>query len=335
LPAGIRGLKMLEFSMKIFVDMTLPPGALALLQMGTVGHELLFPLSPATSVLAKAETDPQFFAADIAFGQPDPAAIEKSTHLKWIHVSSSGIARYDNPRFRALVGGRKIVVSNSAAVFAEACAMHALSFLVAQARNLPLALKTRTANGTPAWSDLRRGSTTLRGETVLILGYGAIGQRLAELLQPFGMTVIGFRRKPRGDESIPMVAENELTAALGRAQHIVNILPESEQTRGFFDAQRLALLHAGAVFYNIGRGVTVNQTALLEAMRSGQLKAAWLDVTDPEPLPEDHPLWREPNCFITPHIAGGQGAEFEVLVRHFLENLNRFVRGKPLADRVM
>jgi phosphoglycerate dehydrogenase-like enzyme len=91
----------------------------------------------------------------------------------------------------------------------------------------------------------------------------------------------------------------------------------------------------GAIFYNIGRGTTVNQASLLDALRSGHLKAAWLDVTEPEPLPDNHPLWAEPNCFITPHIAGGQTGEARTLVRHFLQNLQRFVRGEPLLDRVM
>jgi phosphoglycerate dehydrogenase-like enzyme len=91
----------------------------------------------------------------------------------------------------------------------------------------------------------------------------------------------------------------------------------------------------GAVFYNIGRGTTVAQDALLDALRSGRLGAAWLDVTEPEPLPDEHPLWAEPNCFITPHVAGGHVGEAKTLVRHFLKNFDRFICRKPLLDRVM
>jgi phosphoglycerate dehydrogenase-like enzyme len=79
----------------------------------------------------------------------------------------------------------------------------------------------------------------------------------------------------------------------------------------------------------------VEQNALSQALHSGHLKAAWLDVTEPEPLPDNHPLWAEPNCFITPHIAGGHADEAKTLVRHFIANLQRFVRGEPLRDRVM
>jgi phosphoglycerate dehydrogenase-like enzyme len=120
-----------------------------------------------------------------------------------------------------------------------------------------------------------------------------------------------------------------------QAHHIVNILPESAETRHFFNRARFAAVKPGAIFYNIGRGVTVDQEALLEALRSGRIAAAWLDVTDPEPLPDDHPLWAEPHCFVTPHVAGGHVDEAKTLVRHFLTNLERFVHGEPLLDRVM
>jgi phosphoglycerate dehydrogenase-like enzyme len=91
----------------------------------------------------------------------------------------------------------------------------------------------------------------------------------------------------------------------------------------------------GAVFYNIGRGTTVDQVALIAALKAGPLSAAYLDVTDPEPLPPNHPLWTAPNCWITPHTAGGHDDEFGRLAGHFLQNLGRFGRGETLADRVI
>ena len=239
--------------MNIFVDLALSPTALAALQAGTAGHQLLFPHTPATSVLAAPQADPRFASADVAFGQPDPKAVAEARQLKWIHVSSSGITRYDNPQFRTLVAERKIVVSNSASVYAEPCAVHALSFLVAQARNLPTALKTRAANGTPKWNELRHASGTLRGETVLILGFGAIGARLAQLLRPFGANVVAYRRQARGDELVPVVTEQGLPTALAQANHIVNVLPDSCLTRHFFNAQRFAAIRPGAVFYDSSR----------------------------------------------------------------------------------
>ena len=204
--------------LRIFVDFAVTPEVLELLQEGTPGHQLVFPKTPVSSVLAKAEPDPQFATVDIAFGQPEPGAIAEASQLKWIHISTSGITRYDNPQFRALMAERKILVTNSASVYNEACAVHVLSFMLAQARKLPQALQCRTGNGSKAWLEIRGSSGTLRGETVLILGYGAIGKRLAELLRPFNMKVMAYRRKPRGDEGVPVIAGEQLAWCAGRGR---------------------------------------------------------------------------------------------------------------------
>lgn len=320
---------------RIFSDFVGTPEASELLRAGTVEQELVFAKTPVSSVLATAGREPAFTTADIAFGQPDPEAIAEAKQLKWIQISTSSIARYDNPQFRAMVAERKIAVSNSASVYNEACALHVLSFMTAQARQLPRALTSRSAGGTADWIQLRGSCGTLRGDIVLILGYGAIGKRLAELLRPFDLKLVAYRRKARGDEGLPVITEPELPEVLAEADHVINILPDSAETRQFFNADRFAMIKPGAIFYNIGRGTTVVQDALLGSLRSERIRAAWLDVTDPELLPDEHPLRSEPNCFITPHIAGGHTGEAKTLVRHFLQNLDRFVRGELLLDRVM
>lgn len=324
-------------ALRIYVDFALAPEVLALLREGTRGHVLIFPKAPAASVLAKADYDPLFATADVAFGQPDPAWLADAGRLKWIHISTSGITRYDNAPMRAFTASRRIPLTNSASVYREACALHAMSFLLAQSRHLPRSLQTRTPNGSPAWQTLRGSCRLLQGQTVLIIGYGAIGERLVELLRPLGVSLIAYRRQARGNETVPMLTTpDQLDRALAEsADHVVNILPDHASTRGFFGRERLGTLKPGAVFYNIGRGTTVDQEALLAALRTQRLAAAWLDVTDPEPLPDDHPLRAEPNCFITPHVAGGHTDEAQTLVRHFLANFARFVDGQPLLDRVM
>lgn len=322
-------------TLRIYVDLAMPPDALELLRAGTARHELVFPATPISSVLAKGERDPRFAIVDVAFGQPDLGAIAEAERLRWIHVSSAGITRYDTPEFRAQAEARGLAVSNSSEVYNEACAVHVLSFMLAQARQIPLGLRTRAASGSPAWQALRSGSRTLRDETVLLMGYGAIARRLAEMLAPFEVKVVAHRRAARGNERLPIVTANGLATALAAADHVVNILPESAETQGFFNEARFAGMKPGAIFYNIGRGATVDQDSLVATLRSGRLGAAWLDVTEPEPLPDSHPLWAEPNCFITPHVAGGHTGEAKTLVRHFLKNLERFVRNEPLADRVM
>ena len=322
--------------LRIFADLALPQDAIDLLRAGTAGHDLLFPRVPAASVLAKADLDPQLPTADIAFGQPDIEGIAEAAQMKWVHVGSSGYTRYDTAKFRSLVAEKGIRVTNSASVYCEPCAYHVLSMMLAQARRLPPALASRAASGTPEWLELRGSCTPFRGQTALILGYGAIGKRLVEFLRPFGIRVLAYRRKARGDEGVPVIGDDQLGHTLANeADHIINILPESPETRHFFDSARFAQVRHGAIFYNIGRGATVDQTALLSALHSGHLGAAWLDVTSPEPLPDGHPLLSAPNCYITPHIAGGHVDEAKSLVNHFLSNLKRYLLGEPLLDQIM
>ncbi|NBV85749.1 MAG: D-2-hydroxyacid dehydrogenase, partial [Verrucomicrobia bacterium] len=175
----------------------------------------------------------------------------------------------------------------------------------------------------------------ISGQTVLLLGFGAIGRRLAQLLAPFGVKLLAFRRQSTAPEGVELVAEANLPAALARADHVVNILPETPFTLHFINAERLAHIQPSARFYNVGRGSTVDQSALANALFSGKLGAAFLDVTSPEPLPPDHPLWTTPNCYITPHTAGGRHDQDEAVVRHFLRNLKAFEKGESLEDRVL
>jgi phosphoglycerate dehydrogenase-like enzyme len=154
-------------------------------------------------------------------------------------------------------------------------------------------------------------------------------------LRPFTPHLSGVRRELRGDESIPTLRFEDpaLPELLARADHVVNLLPGADATKLYFDAARLAGLKPGAIFYNVGRGSTVDQRALSALLLEGRLQAALLDVTDPEPLPPDHPLWMAPNCFITPHTAGGHHDEGDRLVDHFIANLQRFERSEPVLDR--
>lgn len=321
--------------LKIFSDTLLGERAAKLLLEGTAPHEIIIPAKRPASVLAAPESDPSFGLADIAFGQPDLESIRRSENLKWIHVSTAGFTRYDTPEFRALVKERGIVVTNSSVVYAISCADHTLAFMLAHARVLPRALASHAPNGSPEWSQLRGDSVSLRGHNVVILGYGGIAKELVKLLAPFDMNITAMRRQARGDEGFPVVNAEQLPAALAEADHVINILPDNAESLDFINAERLSQMKPGAVFYNIGRGTTVDQDALAASLHSGHLAAAWLDVTEPEPLAADHPLRLAPNCYITPHIAGGHGDESLTLVKHFLGNLDRYVKGAELVDRIM
>jgi phosphoglycerate dehydrogenase-like enzyme len=310
-------------------------GPRALLTAGLKAHRLIFSTQLSASNLAKAAPDPALAEADVAFGQPDPDSVLASPRLRWAQLTTAGYTRYDTPDFRTAFGVRGGLLTNSSGVYDEPCAEQALAFMLAQARQLPASHESQRTDR--AWPHLERRaiSRLLLGQSVVLLGFGAIGRRLAELLAPFHMRVTAVRRKPAGDENVAVVTEDQLDDALATADHVVNILPENPATIRFVNAARFGAMKPGAIFYNVGRGTTVDQDALLAALPTGTPGAAYLDVTDPEPLPPEHPLWTAPHCHITPHTAGGHDNEQERLVQHFLDNLGRFERGETLRDRVI
>jgi phosphoglycerate dehydrogenase-like enzyme len=321
--------------LRIWTDLRLSGAALELLHQETQPHQLILSKVPASSILSGGEPDPDLQDADIAFGQPDVAGLVNAPRLRWIHITTAGYTRYDTDAFRAHVAAHKIVVTNSSQVFAEPCVEQVLSYMLAQTRQLPLTLGTICGNGSNEWNHLRQTCSTLCGQSVLLVGFGVIARRLAEVLAPFRMHIRAFRRKARGNEGLPVLTEVELPEALATSDHVINILPDNPSSRHFFNGERFRQMKAGSVFYNIGRGTTVDQTALAGALEDGHLRAAWLDVTDPEPLPADHPLRLSPNCYITPHTGGGHAGENESLVNHFLQNFKRHLQGEPLLDRIM
>jgi phosphoglycerate dehydrogenase-like enzyme len=322
--------------MKIWCNLSLGDLERALLIDGLRGHELIESQAGSASVLAVAESDESLYEADIAMGQPAPEDVLKAPKLKWLQITTAGYARYDTAAFRAGVKERKIMVSNSSAVYDLACAEHLMAFMLAQSRHLPAALAgNNCASGTSEWNALRARCRPLAGQSVLILGYGAIGEMFVQLLAPFNMNITAVRRSPTGRERVPTVGLDALPGILGQADHVVSILPDSSETLNFVDAKFLNSMKAGATFYNIGRGTTVNQNDLVDALREEHLGSAWLDVTNPEPLPEDHPLRHLSNCYITPHTAGGYQGESLCVIRHFLKNLDAYESGQALLNRIM
>jgi phosphoglycerate dehydrogenase-like enzyme len=179
---------------------------------------------------------------------------------------------------------------------------------------------------TRRWSDT--APRELQGATVLIVGFGSIGRAVERRLEPFGVTVIGVARHAR--EGVH--GTSELPALVERADAVVLLTPLTSETRGLFDAALLARMRDGALLLNAGRGGVVDTEALVAELESGRLRAV-LDVVDPEPLPDDHPLW-ETALAITPHNSGDTAAADERAVRFAAEQLARFARGEPLHNVV-
>lgn len=355
-------------SLNIWTNGIFSPNATRMLEEGTSGHTLVFSKFASASVLTAGQSDPDLARADVAFGQPDPQDCLDNLRLKWVEVSSAGYTRYDTPEFLGAFGGRGSAFTNACGVFADPCAQHVLAMMLAFGRQLLPSFVDQLTDHSWHYTERRYHSRLLTGQTVLMLGFGSIGRRLAQLLAPFGMRLIALRRsipqpfaleaaseaeanrvlqspfearlsalrrsvEPGSD--VHMITRAELPSFLPEADHIVNILPAHASTDYLVDADFLAACRADARFYNVGRGTTVDQQALMQALHEKRLGAAYLDVMDPEPLPADHALWTTPNCYITPHTAGGRHDQDETLVRHFLQNLAAFQSGAPMRDRVV
>jgi phosphoglycerate dehydrogenase-like enzyme len=314
-------------SLTLWTNFAMGPDKLAALQAQLAPHTLLYH--------SGKDPDPRMDWAQVAFGQPDLQQLVQSTHLRWLHISTAGYDRYDREELRESLKARGAIMTNSSSVFAEPCAQHLLAMMLSMTRRLNEALDNQ--RGPRAWicEEIRSRSRLLGDQNVLMAGYGAIARRLTELLAPFRPSIIAARRAVRGDEPVRTVSMDQLSEHLSWADHVLNILPMSPTTQSFFEASRFALMKPTAVFYNIGRGRTVDQTALRSALSERRIAAAYLDVMHPEPLSSDDPLWTTPNCYIVPHTGGGFPNERDAQVRHFVTNLKRYERGETLLDKVV
>jgi len=308
---------------------------MALLREGTRGHELVLSGELNQSVLTVGGRDPGMKGVEIAFGQPNAADCQDYGSVRWIEVSSAGYTRYDTEEFRTALRARGAILTNASQVYAEPCAEHVLAMMLALGRELLPSHATQLGDRAWPYAERRDHSRLLAGQTVTMLGFGAIGRRLAELLTPFRMRIYALRRQLRSEAGVHVVAEENLTKVLGESDHVVNVLPENEATRNYVNKRRISCFQPGARFYNVGRGATVDQDALVEALNSGRVGAAYLDVMVPEPLPPGHVLWTTPNCYLTPHTAGGRHLGELELVRHFLANLAAFEKHGEMTDRVV
>jgi phosphoglycerate dehydrogenase-like enzyme len=214
-------------------------------------------------------------------------------------------------------------------------AEHAVAMMLSLNRNLPRFARAMDQGGWSRGPALTGGMASVSGKTLLVLGLGGIGTEAARLGDALGMRVLGMRNSSRdGPPFVDYVGlSSEMLDLAAKADVIVNALPLTEKTRGLVDARFFAAVPRGAYFINVGRGATVVTDDLLAALESHQIAGAGLDVTDPEPLPSDHPLWTMDNVIITPHVAGrGNDRQRQMLVA--MENIRRYLAGDALLNVV-
>jgi phosphoglycerate dehydrogenase-like enzyme len=171
----------------------------------------------------------------------------------------------------------------------------------------------------------------LTGKTVLLVGYGSIGKEIERMLDPFHVEILRIAKSARTGPVVHAVTE--LDNLLPKAQVVVLILPSTAETRWLIDKDQFALMRQGTLLVNAARGPIVNTDALVEALKSGRIRAA-LDVTDPEPLPDGHPLWGCPNLLITPHVGGSSPQFAPRAIKIAADELRRYIVGEPLRNVV-
>jgi phosphoglycerate dehydrogenase-like enzyme len=252
--------------------------------------------------------------------------VPRAPRLRWIQSISAGVEDLASP----VLSAHGVILTNAAGVYDPGLAESVLGFLLAfSARLLEDA---RLEPG--AWPT--DGVRLLRGTTALVVGAGSIGSEIGRSLASVGLRVRGLARTPRS-AAPPFEAiggPEDLLAELAIAHHVVNVLPITDSTRGMFDAEAFAAMRPEAVFVSIGRGATVDQAALIDALETGRIAGAALDVFEIEPLPAESPLWRMPNVLVSPHRAGDHDGWQTDVIELFADNLRRFLAGEPLRNVV-
>ena len=251
--------------------------------------------------------------------------LEAATRLRWMHAAGAGVERYE----LAQIAARGVMLTNSSGVSAPNMAEHVLGMMIALTRRFPQLMRAQTRR---EWRDetTHREVGELQGQTVLIAGIGDIGRAVAQRAAAFGMRVHGLRRRadaspPAGFDQVFAIAD--LHVALADADHVVVTLPNTPRSRGLFDAAAFAAMKPGAVIYNVGRGPVIDTVALIAALESGHLGGAGLDVTDPEPLPAESPLWDMENVLITAHTSGATPRYWDRQADLIADNIRRIQGG--------
>ncbi len=267
-------------------------------------------------------------AATVILGWPRPEDMKGAVSLKWFQTMWAGTEEYEG----MLPEG--VLFTCSSGSNSRSVAEHMLSGLLALCRRLSAYRDNQRAH---VWQD-EGAMKTLLNSTVLVVGAGHVGSEFAGLCRGLGAKTVGLKRTVRGSaEGFDEVcAMDRLEELLPRADVVALTLPHTPQTAGLMNRERLALMRDDAILLNAGRGSAVDQEALVRFMRDGKLWGAMLDVTDPEPLPEDSPLWDVPNLLLTPHVAGGMRLEItrRRCVEMAQENLRRYMAGEKLVNLV-
>ena len=303
------------------------PERLAGLQAVAPDIEIV-PVASVAEAAAAAE------GAQAVIGYCDQEIFSAAPGLHWVQVYSSGVDRcVVHPGIHE---GNKLL-TNGQRIGSPALAETAIALMMALVRGLDVYQKNQARRAWERSVDLGSGEfMELGGRTVLIVGLGGIGTQAARRAHGLGMRVVATRGSRReGPDYVEYVGlADEVNELAAQADVVINTAPLTERTRGMFDAAFFAAMKPTAYFVSVGRGASTVTADLIAALENGELAGAGLDVTDPEPLPADHPLWNTPRVIITPHTAGRSDKSRERLFLLVQENLRRYVAGEPMLSVV-
>lgn len=254
--------------------------------------------------------------------------------LKWIHSTAAGIAQLTYTELR----DSGILVTNPRGVFSVPMAEHTMGLLIAMARNFPDSVRFQEKSmwGQQQLWDMPQKLAELNGKNLLIVGYGSIGEELAKRARVFGMRVRGITRSGKGDASFveKILPASHLHDALSEADYVVIAAPETAETKHLIGPAEISRMKRGARLVNVGRGSLLDEAALIAALENGRLAGAALDVTGIEPLPENSPLWKAPNLFITPHTSAVSDRLWQRETELLVELLELWFSGREMKNVV-
>lgn len=327
------------------VAFPMPPGERAKLvflagPMPEAERAAMAAAAPNVTIVTVANRDEALGRAAEAHGVDarfaTPELIARAPHLVWVQAMSAGVDHL--LANKALSGSDRIVLTNMRAVHGPAIADHAMAMLLTLTRNMKQHLRNQAEGNWPRDDGPEGGgrATALAGKTMLVVGLGGIGTEIAQRAGGFGMRVIATRRT---DTPSPAFVQKtgkpeDLMSMLPEADVVAICVPLTSETKGLIGRDALAKMKPSAILINIARGKVIDTGALVEALRSQKVGGACLDVTDPEPLPADHPLWKMPNVVITPHTAADAEVTDQRRWALFRENVRRFGAGEPLMNVV-
>ena len=290
-----------------------------------------FPTTDFRLCLEDAEWMESAPKANIILSKRWPAeAMKLTSELRWVQAGTAGVDHL----VRSDLPGRGVIITNSSGAHGDPISELILSHMLAFATGLNRAIR---AQGERRYiqKEVSQTKFELVEQTLCVVGLGDIGGTLARKADALGMHVIGVRRSNKPVVGVAQIfPPKQLTTALGQADHVALCLPLTNDTRHFIGAEELRAMRSTAYIYNVGRGASIDEAALVHALQTGVIAGAGLDVTDPEPVPAASPLWEMPNVILSQHTSGMSPHNPRRVTELFAANLKRYLAGEPLHQLI-